>query len=54
MIMIPITAFFSKNLGKKMGKRTLDSAEKTDKFVKFLSEIIKGSSINKNISKRTR
>ncbi len=43
MIMIPITAFFSKNLGKKMGKRTLDSAEKTDKFVKFLSEIIKGS-----------
>ncbi len=43
MIMIPVTAFFSKNLGKKMGKRTLDSAEKTDKFVKFLSEIIKGS-----------
>jgi len=43
MIMIPITAFFSKNLGKKMGKRTLDSAEKTDRFVKFLSEIIKGS-----------
>jgi len=43
MIMIPITAFFSKNLGKKMGKRTLDSAEKTDKFLKFLSELIKGS-----------
>jgi len=43
MIMIPITAFFSKNLEKKMGKRTLDSAEKTDRFVKFLSEIIKGS-----------
>jgi len=43
VIMIPITAFFSKNLGKKMGKRTLDSAEKTDKFLKFLSEIIKGS-----------
>jgi subfamily B ATP-binding cassette protein MsbA len=43
MIMIPVTAFFSKNLGKKMGKRTLDSAEKTDRFVKFLSEIIKGS-----------
>jgi len=43
VIMIPITAFFSKNLGKKMGKRTLDSAEKTDRFVKFLSEIIKGS-----------
>jgi len=43
MVMIPVTAFFSKNLGKKMGKRTLDSAEKTDRFVKFLSEIIKGS-----------
>ena len=45
--MIPITAFFSKNLGKKVGKRTLDSAEKTDKFIKFLSEIIKGSSLIK-------
>jgi len=43
MIMIPITAFFSKNLGKKMEKRTLVSAEKSDKFLKFLSEIIKGS-----------
>jgi len=43
LIMIPVTVFFSKNLGKKMGQRTLDSAEKTDKFVKFLSEIIKGS-----------
>ncbi|MBM5786262.1 MAG: ABC transporter ATP-binding protein, partial [Pelagibacterales bacterium] len=41
MIMIPITAFFSKNLGKKMEKRTLVSAEKSDKFLKFLSEIIK-------------
>jgi len=45
--MIPVTAFFSKNLGKKVGKRTLDSAEKTDKFIKFLSEIIKGSSLIK-------
>jgi len=45
--MIPITAFFSKNLGKKVGKRTLDSAEKTDRFVKFLSELIKGSSLIK-------
>jgi len=47
IIMIPITVFFSKNLGKKVGKRTLDSAEKTDKFLKFLSEIIKGSSLIK-------
>jgi len=43
MIMIPITVFFSKNLGKKMEKRTLVSAEKSDKFLKFLSEVIKGS-----------
>jgi len=45
--MIPITVLFSKNLGKKIGKRTLDYAEKTDRFVKFLSELIKGSSLIK-------
>jgi len=47
IIMIPVTALFSKKLGKKIGKRTLDYAEKTDKFIKFLSEIIKGSSLIK-------
>jgi len=41
--MIPLTVFFSKRLGKKIGKKTSDYAEKTDKFVKFLSELIKGS-----------
>jgi len=47
MGIIPVMIFFSKNVGKKMGKRTLDSAEKTDKFIKFLSELIKGTSLIK-------
>ena len=41
--MIPIAAFSSKNLGKKMGKKVHISLEASDKFMKFLSEIIKGS-----------
>ena len=43
IIMIPIAAMSSKNLGKKMGKKVLISLEASDKFMKFLSEIIKGS-----------
>jgi len=43
IIMIPIAAFSSKNLGKKMGKKVRISLEASDKFMKFLSEIIKGS-----------
>ena len=43
MIMIPIAAISSKNLGKKMGKKVHISLEASDKFMKFLSEIIKGS-----------
>ena len=43
IIMIPIAAFSSKNLGKKMGKKVLISLEASDKFMKFLSEMIKGS-----------
>ena len=41
--MIPIAAISSKNLGKKMGKKVNISLEASDKFMKFLSEIIKGS-----------
>ena len=41
--MIPIAAISSKNLGKKMGKKVHISLEASDKFMKFLSEIIKGS-----------
>jgi subfamily B ATP-binding cassette protein MsbA len=43
MIMIPIAAISSKNIGKKMGKKVDVSLEASDKFMKFLSEIIKGS-----------
>jgi subfamily B ATP-binding cassette protein MsbA len=43
MIMIPIAAISSKNIGKKMGKKVNVSLEASDKFMKFLSEIIKGS-----------
>jgi subfamily B ATP-binding cassette protein MsbA len=43
IIMIPIAAVSSKNLGKKMGKKVRISLEASDKFMKFLSEIIKGS-----------
>ena len=43
IIMIPIAAISSKNLGKKMGKKVNISLEASDKFMKFLSEIIKGS-----------
>jgi subfamily B ATP-binding cassette protein MsbA len=42
-IMIPIAAISSKNIGKKMGKKVHVSLEASDKFMKFLSEIIKGS-----------
>lgn len=41
--MIPVAAYFSKNIGKKMGKKVLVSLEASDKFMKFFSEIIKGS-----------
>jgi subfamily B ATP-binding cassette protein MsbA len=41
--MIPVAAFSSKNIGKKMGKKVLVSLEASDKFMKFFSEIIKGS-----------
>ena len=43
IIMIPIAAFSSRNIGKKMGKKTHISMEASDKLMKFLSEVIKGS-----------
>ena len=43
IIMIPIAALSSKNIGKKMGKKVHISLEASDKFMKFLSEMIKGS-----------
>jgi subfamily B ATP-binding cassette protein MsbA len=43
IIMIPIAAFSSRNIGKKMGKKVSISLEASDKFMKFISEMIKGS-----------
>ena len=43
VIMIPIAAFSSRNIGKKMGKKVTISLEASDKFMKYLSEMIKGS-----------
>jgi subfamily B ATP-binding cassette protein MsbA len=43
ILMIPIAVVSSKNIGKKMGKKVNRSLEASDKFMKFLSEIIKGS-----------
>jgi len=45
--MIPVAALGSRNIGKKMGKKVDLSLEAQDKFMKFLSEIIKGSWIIK-------
>ena len=43
IIMIPVAAFSSRNIGKKMGKKVNISLEASDKFMKYLSEMIKGS-----------
>lgn len=43
ILMIPIAVVSSKNIGKKMGKKVNLSLEASDKFMKFLSELIKGS-----------
>lgn len=43
ILMIPIAVISSKNIGNKMGKKVNLSLEASDKFMKFLSELIKGS-----------
>ena len=50
--MIPVAAFSSKNIGKKMGKKVLVSLEASDKFMKFFSEMIKGSWLIKIYQKK--
>ena len=47
IIMIPIAALFSKSLGKKMGKHVNKSLEASEVFTKFLSEILKATSVIK-------
>jgi len=51
IIMIPIAAFFTKKLGKKMGKFVNKSLEASEIFTKSLSEILKSTSIIKIFQK---
>ena len=51
IIMIPIAAFFTKKLGKKMGKFVNKSLEASEIFTKSLSEILKATSIIKIFQK---
>ena len=43
MIMIPLAGGFAKNLGKKMGKATIQASELSGKLVSFLSDIFRAA-----------
>ncbi len=43
MIMIPLAAGLAKNLGRKMGKATIQASEISGKLISFLSDIFKAS-----------
>ncbi len=45
MIMIPLAAGLAKNLGRKMGKATIQASEISGKLISFLSDIFKASKI---------
>ena len=47
IIMIPVAAFFSKKFGKRMGKFVNKSLLASEVFTKFLSEILKATSVIK-------
>ena len=47
MIMMPLAAFFARNLGKRMGKATTAGAESVGSFTTLLTEILKGTRIIK-------
>ena len=51
LIMIPVAAFFSKKFGKRMGKFVNQSLEASEIFTKFLSEILKATSVIKIFQK---
>ena len=53
IIMIPIAAFFSKTMGKRMGKYVNKSLEASEVFTKFLSEILKATSVIKIFQKES-
>ena len=45
--MIPVAAYFSKKIGKKIGKIVNQSLQASEMFTKFLSEILKATSVIK-------
>ncbi len=47
MIIMPLAAFFARNLGKRMGKATTAGAESVGSFTTLLTEILKGTRIIK-------
>ena len=51
IIMIPVAAYFSKQIGKKMGKIVNQSLQASEMFTKFLSEILKATSVIKIFQK---
>ena len=51
IIMIPVAAFFSKKFGKRMGKFVNQSLQASEIFTKFLSEILKATSVIKIFQK---
>ena len=51
IIMIPVAAYFSKQIGKKMGKIVNQSLQASEIFTKFLSEILKATSVIKIFQK---
>ena len=51
IIMIPVAAFFTRKLGKKMGRFVNKSLEASEIFTKSLSEILKATSIIKIFQK---
>ena len=51
IIMIPVAAYFSKRFGKKMGKYVNQSLIASEIFTKYLSEILKSTSVIKIFQK---
>ena len=51
IIMIPVAALFSKKFGKRMGRFVNQSLEASELFTKFLSEILKSTTIIKIFQK---
>ena len=51
IIMIPVAIFFSKKFGKKMGKFVNQSLQASELFTKFLSEILKATTVIKIFQK---